>query len=383
MEYLWEEERAVDFAYWLEDNRIKNENLGYWEQMKHPSGYYNSDAFPFTPLVPHNRVDMITSQGIAKNLMKEQAEHGPWTYQPKIRALEKLLVTEQVPARFHQYLLVFEQKASERMPTCKPWDHAIDLKLGFQLRKGKIYLLNPEEQKEVQDFVDAQLKKKYIRSSKSPQMSPVFFIAKKDGKKQMVQDYHHINEVTIKNNYPLPLISELVDRAGMAKVFTKLDLQWGYNNVRIKEGDEWKAAFSTHIGSYKPVVMFFGLTNLPAMFQTMMNELFRDMIDEGKVIIYIDDILIYSKNEQGHDEIIEEVLCRLAENDLYIKPEKCFWKVKEVEFLRVIIGPNRIKMDPGKIDAILEWPELKNMKDIQQFIGLANYYQRFIRTLPR
>jgi hypothetical protein len=101
MEYLWEEERAVDFAYWLEDNRIKNENLGYWEQMKHPSGYYNSDAFPFTPLVPHNRVDMITSQGIAKNLMKEQAEHGPWTYQPKIRALEKLLVTEQVPARFH------------------------------------------------------------------------------------------------------------------------------------------------------------------------------------------------------------------------------------------------------------------------------------------
>jgi hypothetical protein len=115
--------------------------------------------------------------------------------------LEKLPVMEQVPPRFHKYLSVFEQKASERMPTRKPWDHAIDLKPGFQPRKGKIYPLNPEEQKEVQDFVDAQLKKGYIRSSKSPQTSPVFFIAKKDRKKRMVQDYCHINEATIKNNY--------------------------------------------------------------------------------------------------------------------------------------------------------------------------------------
>jgi hypothetical protein len=112
----------------------------------------------------------------------------------------------------------------------------------------------------------------------------------------------------VKNNYPLPLISELVDKAGLAKVFTKLDLRWGYNNVRIKEGDKWKAAFSTFEGSYGSLVMFFGLTNSPATFQTMMNELFKDMIDEGKVIIYIDNILIYTKMEEGHNKITKEVL---------------------------------------------------------------------------
>ena len=190
----------------------------------------------------------------------------------------------------------------------------------------------------------------------------------------MVQDYHHINDWTVKNNYPLPLILELVDRAGSAKVFTKLDLRWGYNNVRIKERDEWKAAFSTFEGSYKPLVMFFGLTNSPATFQTMMNEIFKDMIDEGMVIIYINDILIYTKMEVAHDEITREVLRRLRENDLYIKPEKCFWKVREVEFLGVMLGLDRIKMDPTKLDAVKHWPTPLNMKDVQQFIGFANYY---------
>ena len=197
------------------------------------------------------------------------------------------------------------------MPVRKPWDHAIDLKPGFQPKKGKIYPLSLDEQKEVQDFLSAQLEKGYIRPSKSLQTSPVFFIAKKDGKKCMVQDYHHINDWTVKNNYLLPLISELVDKAGSAKVFTKLDLRWGYNNVRIKEGDEWKVAFSMFEGSYKPLMMFFGLTNSPATFQTMMNEIFKDMIDKGMVIIYIDNILIYTKTEAAHNEITREVLRQL------------------------------------------------------------------------
>ena len=250
------------------------------------------------------------------------------------------------------------------MPVHKPWDHAIDLKPGFQPKKGKSYPLSLDEQKEVQDFLSAQLEKGYIRPSKSPQTSLVFFIAKKDGKKRMVQDYRHINDWMVKNNYPLPLISELVDKAGSAKVFTKLDLRWGYNNVRIKEGDEWKAAFSTFEGLYEPLVMFFGLTNSPATFQTMMNEIFKDMIDEGMVIIYIDDILIYTKTEAAHDEITREVLRRLWENDLYVKPEKCFWKVREVEFLGVILGPDGIKMDPTKLDAVKRWPTPLNMKDV-------------------
>ena len=124
----------------------------------------------------------------------------------------------------------------------------------------------------------------------------------------MVQDYRYLNSWTIRNNYPLPLISELVDKVGKAKYFTKFDLRWGYNNVRIKEGDEWKAAFTMHRGAFEPVVMYFGLMNSPATFQTMMNSIMRDLIDQGVVVVYIDNILIFTKTEGEHDKIVEEVL---------------------------------------------------------------------------
>jgi len=140
---------------------------------------------------------------------------------------------------------VFGKKQSERMPTRKLWDHVIDIKEGFMLRKGKVYPLSREEREEVREFVKEQLRKGYIRLSKSPQMAPVFFVGKKDGKKRMVQDYRYLNEWTVKNNYPLPLILDVLENIGTKKVFTKMDLRWGYNNVRIKEGDEWKAAFTT------------------------------------------------------------------------------------------------------------------------------------------
>jgi len=140
------------------------------------------------------------------------------------------------------------------------------VKEGFVLRKGKVYLLSREEREEVREFVKEQLRKRYIQLSKSLQMALVFFVGKKDGKKQMVQDYRYLNEWTIKNNYPLPLISDVLENIGTEKLFMKMDLRWGYNNVRIKEGDEWKAAFTTPEGSFEPTVMFFGLTNSPAMF---------------------------------------------------------------------------------------------------------------------
>ena len=140
------------------------------------------------------------------------------------------------------------------------------MKEGFTPKKGKVYSLSREEREEVQTFVEDQLRKGYIRLSKSPQTSPVHFVAKKDGKQRMVQDYRYINQWTIKNGYPLSLIVDILDGVGKRRVFTKLDLRWGYNNVRIKEGDEWKAAFTTHIGAYKPTMMYFGLTNSSATF---------------------------------------------------------------------------------------------------------------------
>jgi len=161
---------------------------------------------------------------------------------------------------------VFGKVESERMPMRKIWDYAIDLKKTFKLRKRRIYPLSKNERKEVQNFVEDQLKKGYIRPSKSLQTSPVFFVGKKDRSKQMVMDYRNLNSQTVKNNYPLPLITELIDNMGSKKVFTKMDLRWGFNNVRIKERDEWKGAFTTHIGSFEPTIMFFGITNSPATF---------------------------------------------------------------------------------------------------------------------
>jgi len=228
---------------------------------------------------------------------------------------------------------VFGKVESERMPKRKIWDHAIDFKETFKLRKGRIYPLSKNEREEVQNFVEDQLRKGYIRPSKSPQTSPVFFVGKKDSSKRIVMDYHNLNNQMIKNNYLLPLITELIDNMGSKKVFTKMDLRWGFNNIRIKEGDEWKRAFTTHIGLFEPTVMFFGMTNSPATFQAMMNKILRDLINEGKVAAFVDNVLVGTKTEEGHDEIVEEILKRLEENDLYIKPEKCVWKARKIGFL--------------------------------------------------
>ena len=196
-------------------------------------------------------------------------------------------------------------------------------------------------------------------------------------------DYRRLNKQTVKNNYPLPLITDLVDSIGNKRVFTKMDLWWGYNNVRIKEGDEWKVAFTTHVELYEPVVMFFGMTNSPATFQGMMNEILKDMINKEKVAAFVDDVLIGTKTKEGHDKIVEEVLRRLEENDLYVKPEKCAWKVQKVNFLGVVMGERKIEMEEDKVAGMLNWPVPKMVRDVRKFLGLANYYRRFVKDFAK
>jgi len=292
-------------------------------------------------------------------------------------------IEEMVPKKFLKWRKVFGKVKSKRIPTRKAWDHAIDLKETFKPRKGKIYLLSKNEREEVQNFVEDQLRKGYIRLSKSPQTSSVFFMGKKDGNKRIVMDYHNLNSQTVKNNYLLPLITELINNMGSKKVFMKMDLRWRFNNMRIKERDKWKGAFTTHVSSFEPTVMFFGITNSPATFQAMMNEILRDLINEGKVAAFVDDVLVGTETEEGHDEIVEEILKRLEENDLYIKLEKCMWKVRKIGFLEVVIGPNRIEMEKKKIEGVLSWLEPKNIKDIRKFLGLTNYYRRFIKDFAQ
>ena len=158
-----------------------------------------------------------------------------------------------------------------------------------------------------------------------------------------------------------------------------MDLRWGYNNVQICKGDEWKAAFTTHKGSFKPLVMYFGLCNSPATFQKMMNEIFHDMLDV--CIVYIDDLMIFMEkdNQKEHDRVMLEVLKWLHDNDLFVKPEKCHFRVTEVDFLDMIISRDGIKMDPEKVNTILKWPKLMNVKQVCTFLGLGNFYRHFIK----
>ena len=206
-----------------------------------------------------------------------------------------------VPSRYHEFGDVFSKTASERMPTRKPYDHAIELLPGSALpRPAKQYPMTAPERNTLDEWIDDNLRKGYICESKSPTAAPVFFVDKKDGSLRLVQDYQPLNAITKKNRFPIPRISELVDRLATATIFTKLDLRWGYNNVRIREGDEEKAAFITHRGLFEPTVMFFGLCNAPATFQAMMNDALGDFIRGGQVIVYLDDILIFGTDLTEH-----------------------------------------------------------------------------------
>src|SRR5882724_7164762 len=193
---------------------------------------------------------------------------------------------------------------------------------------------------------------------------PCLLHKKKDGSLCLVQDYHKLNVLTVKNAYPLPLIPNILNMVSeaRAKHFTKLDIQWGYNNVRIKDRDEWKAAFRMNRGLFEPLVMFFCLTNSPETFQTMMNDIFRELIDEGVVVIYMDDILIFSgQMKEEHYTIVVQVLDILHRHRLYLKAEKCTFGQPTVEYLRLILSEGHVEMDHVKVAGIRNWLTLRNI----------------------
>jgi hypothetical protein len=208
------------------------------------------------------------------------------------------------------------------------------------------------------------LKTGKIRRSKSPASTPILFKPKAHGQRlHLCADYSGINKITIANRYPFPIMTELQDRVHGSKIFMKIDLKNGYHRICIEEGDEWKTAFRYRYGLYKFLVMSFGLTNAPASFQDMMNHILKELLDKG-VVDYIDDILIYAKNTEQYDKLVEEVLERLAKNDLVILPEKCVWAEKEVEFLGYIISPDRMRMVKDTTEAIQDWHTPQSLRDV-------------------
>jgi len=302
-------------------------------------------------------------------------------YAQAIRAVGITDAYGPIPDQYQEFADVFEEKGFDQLPERRPWDHAIEIEPGAERDrklKGKVYALSDEEDKALHEFLQENLRTGRIRPSKSPIAAPFFFVKKKDGKFRPVQDYRRLNEVTRKDSWPLPLISDVLTKIKGKKILSKFDLRWGFPNVRIKEGDEWKAAFITSEGTYEPTVMFFGLTNAPATFQHMMDDIFGDLVRAGKVIIYIDDILIYTDTLDEHREITREVLKRLRNNKLFLNMKKCVFEQSSVDFLGLVVGNGEVRMHPEKVEAIKNWPIPKDLRGVRAFMQTCNFYRSFI-----
>jgi hypothetical protein len=288
----------------------------------------------------------------------------------------------RIPAVYAEYLGVFSKAKAETLPPHRAVDHAIDLEPGTQLPYGRIYNLSETELHALKAYIEQNLANGFIQRSTSAAAAPIVFSKKKDGGLRICVDYRALNKITVKNRYPLPLISEMLDRMRDATVFTKLDLRGAYNLIRIREGDEYKTAFRTRYGQFEYRVMPFGLTNAPATFQSYMDECLGEYLDDFAVC-YLDDILIYSKNPEEHEEKVKLVLARLAEFGLYCKTSKCEFSVSEVNFLGFMISANGIAMEPDRIVSIEQWPTPACVKHVQILLGFTNFYRRFIRRYAK
>ncbi|KAL0544112.1 hypothetical protein IC582_019223 [Cucumis melo] len=240
----------------------------------------------------------------------------------------------------------------------------------------------PAELKELNVQLQELLDKGFIRPSVSPWGAPVLFVKKKDGSMRLCIDYRELNKVTVKNRYPLPRIDDLFDQLQGATVSSKIDLRLGYHQLRIKDGDVPKTAFRSRYGHYEFIVMSFGLTNAPAVFMDLMNRVFREFLDTF-VIVFIDDILIYSKTEAEHEEHLRIVLQTLRDNKLYAKFSKCEFWLKQVSFLGHVVSKAGVSVDPAKIEAVTGWTRPSTVSEVRSFLGLAGYYRRFVENFSR
>jgi hypothetical protein len=292
------------------------------------------------------------------------------------------LTEESVPEAYKDYADVFSEEKARRFPPEREEDH--EIKFTADVPKtfpAYIYKMDKNQTTFLRRWIDEEIEKGFIRESKSPYPSPTFLIKKKNGDYRVVQDYQVLNSYTIPDKTPLPLISDLIEQLGK-KLFTKFDIRMGYNNIRIKEGDQEKAAFTTPLGQYEPVVMSFGLRNAPGTFVRTMNRLFRGIQNKypGEIQIYMDDILIATeKDTERHRQIVREVLEVMRKESLFLKVSKCEFERTKVDYLGLILDEETIRPDPNKVAGLKDWPrKLKSVREVRSTLGLLNYHRAFV-----
>ena len=299
--------------------------------------------------------------------------------------LEEKIVKETVPLQeqYKRFEVVFSETDIPLPEHRGRLDHEIKLAEGFKPKKGSIYPLSPKEREELDEFLNENLACGKIRPLVSPQMALVFFVAKKDGKKRLIQDYQYLNSHTVVDSYPLPDIKMLLDDLASSSYFAKFDVRWGFTNIRIKAGDEWKAAFVTPRGVFEPLIMFFGQTNAPPTFQRYMNETFSRMVREQKVVIFMDDVIVHGNTHNKLTAHVSEFLQTCKEENLRLKISKSTFKTQEVDFLGYKIKNGQYSPCPVKTAAIKDWPTPMNLKELHSFIGFCNFYRMFIANFSQ
>ncbi len=270
----------------------------------------------------------------------------------------------------------------DELPLKRQVDHAIEVMPGVTPLAKAPYQMNHEKFKELKVQLEELLTKGYIKPNKSPYGALVLFVHKKNGTLRMCVDYRALNKVTMKNRYPLPQIDDLFDRFLGVKMFNRIDLRSGYYQIQVIEGDEEKTACHTRYGSYELLVMPFKLSNAPTTFCTLMNDIFREWLDDF-VIIYIDNILVYINFMEEHVEHLWKVFQRLRENKLYTKFENCEFRVTKVDFLGHKITQEGLKMDDHKVKAILDWEPPRSVSALRSFLRLVFYYRKFIKNFVK
>ncbi|KAL5570732.1 hypothetical protein UlMin_020329 [Ulmus minor] len=343
------------------------------EVLFQPSGV---PSFRFVGAKSKPRIPIITAMKARRMLNK-----GCVGYLASLIELpENGLPANQVPV-VQEFVDVFPEDLPG-LPPDREIKFSIDLVPGTAPISKAPYRMAPSELKELKVQLQELMDKGFIQPSFSPWGSPVLFVKKKDGTLRLCIDYRELNKVTVKNKYPLPRIEDLFDQLQGASYFSKIDLRSGYHQLKIKEKDIPKTAFRTRYGHYEFLVMPFGLTNAPAAFMDLMNRIFKEYLDQF-VIVFIDDILIYSRSKEEHERHLRTVLQTLRENKLFAKFKKCEFWLGNVSFLGHIISKEGIAVDPGKIEAIKSWPTLTNVKEVRSFLGLAGYYRRFVEGFSK